>query len=151
MTQAKAGDRVRISFTGRLADGEIFDTTQECHDDDCGCETGPLEFVIGDEEIISGLNEAVIGMSPGQQKTVRVEADRAFGQRDEELLMVVERSELPDDLDPQIGDTLALTDEDGEDFPVIVTALGEATVTLDANHPLAGEDISLEIEMLEIL
>ncbi len=151
MAQAKTGDRVRVGFTGRLANGEIFDSTDECHSDGCGCDSGPIEFVIGDEEIIAGLNEAVIGMSPGERKTVAVEAERAYGPRDDEMVMVIDRGEMPEDLQPEVGDTLALTDEEGDEFPVTVTEVTAATVTIDANHPLAGEDISLDLELLAIL
>ncbi len=151
MAQAKTGDRVKISFTGRLADGEIFDSTEECHSDGCGCGAGPLEFVIGDDEIIAGLNDAVIGMQPGEKKTVLIPAEQGYGNFDEDLVMVIERSDLPEDLKPEVGDTLGITDEDDEEYPVTVVEVTDTTVSLDANHPLAGEELSIELELLEIL
>ncbi len=150
MKQAKQGDRVKVNFTGRLDDGTVVDTSEDCSCEDCGCEEGPVEFTIGEEEVIPGLEEAVIGMTPGQSKTVRIVADQAYGPHDEEMVMVVERQEMPEEINPEVGQTLELTDDDGESFLVTVTEVSDATVVLDANHPLAGQDITYEVELVGI-
>lgn len=151
MPQAKEGDRVKLHFTGKLEDGTIFDSTEDCDCDDCGCEEGPVEFVIGEGDMAQGLEEAVIGMSPGESKTVKVPAALAFGKRDEELIVVVGKEELPEDLAPEVGETLEVTDEEGESFPVTVTEISDMTVTLDANHPLAGLDLTFDLQLVEIM
>ena len=152
MKQAKQGDKVRINYIGRLRDGSIVDSSEDmCEDDDCGCESGPLEFTIGDEEVIPGLEQALVGMQAGEKKTVEIPCDLAYGPRDEELVMVVPRSDLPPELDPEVGDVLEVTDDEEGDFAVTVTAVAADAVTLDANHPLAGEDLTFEVELVEIV
>jgi peptidylprolyl isomerase len=151
MPQAKEGDRVKLHFTGKLEDGTVFDSTEDCDSDDCGCEEGPVEFVIGEGDLVPGLEQAVIGMSPGEAKTVRLIPELAFGERDEELLWEIDRRELPADLAPEVGETLEITDDNGESFPVTVADVSETTVTLDANHPLAGMDLSFDLQLIEIL
>lgn len=149
MAQAKQGDRVKVHYTGRLDDGEVFDSS-ECEDDGCGCESGPLEFTIGEGNVIPGFEAAVVGMSVGESREVNIPMDEAYGQHMEELVGVVERSRLPEGVVPEIGGQLEVTREDGEIFPVLITAVTETEVTLDANHPLAGRDLTFEIRLLEI-
>jgi peptidylprolyl isomerase len=159
MKLAKKGDRVRINFTGTLADGSIFDTTLEetdcssddCSADDCSCETGPMELTIGGEEFFSMIEDALVGMAPGEKKTVVIPAAEAFGEYDEEEVFTIRRDQLSADITPEVGQELELTDDDGEDVEVIVVELNDTEITLDANHPLAGEDITYEVELLEIL
>lgn len=168
MQTAQQGDTVRFHYIGKLDDGTIFDSTDDCgtdcgcgddacEDDACGCGCGdeeeaggPLEIVLGSDEIIPALEQALIGMAPGESKTVRIPADEAYGPRDEELMLVVDRKEFPDDINPEVGQTLEITDEDGEPFPVLVAKVGDAEVVLDANHPLAGEDLTFEVTLVEI-
>ncbi len=148
MTEAKKGDKVRVNYTGKLEDGTVVEASSQC---DCeGCETGPLEFVIGEEEVLPGLESAVIGMKPGEEKTVHIPSDQAYGPYDEEMVMVVEREHLPADLEPEVGQVLELTDEDGEAFAVEVTEVTDTTITLDANHPLAGRDLIFDIRLEQI-
>jgi len=151
MAKAKQGDKVKINFTGTLDDGTVFDSTDDCHDDDCGCSSGPMEFTIGGDEVFAAFEQAVIGLSPGESRTVKIPAAKAYGEWDEEMLATVERSEIPEDLDPQVGQVLEVTNDDGEAFPVTVTEITDTTVTLDANHPLAGKDLNFTIELVEIL
>ncbi|GAB6083340.1 peptidylprolyl isomerase [Desulfuromonas carbonis] len=152
MKQAKQGDRVRINYVGRLSDGSIVDSSEDtCEDEGCGCDSGPLEFVIGDEEVIPGLEQALVGMQAGEKKSVNIPCDLGYGPRDEELVIVVPRSDLPEELDPAVGDVLEVTDDDEGDFAVTVTAVTPESVTLDANHPLAGEDLVFEVELVEIV
>lgn len=158
MAQAKKGDRVAINFTGTLEDGTVFDTTYDegdcasdaCEPDECGCESGPMELVIGEEEFFPQVEEALIGMSPGEKKTIHVAADDAFGPYDEEQVFSVGRGEVPDNIHPEVGQELELTGEDDESIIVTVTDVTDEEITLDANHPLAGEDLSFEVELVKI-
>lgn len=149
MAQAKEGDKVRVHYTGRLEDGSVFDSS-ECHEDDCGCSTAPLEFVVGEGQVIPGFEQAVVGMTVGEKKTVTIPVELAYGERVDEMVAEVERSDLPPGMDPQVGQELELTQEDGYTFPVLVTAVSETAVTLDANHPLAGRQLVFDISLVEI-
>ena len=155
MRKAQQGDRVKVNFTGKLDDGTVVDASidccedEGCEDEGCDCETGPAEFTIGDEEVVPGMEKALIGMAPGEKKTVRLTCEEAYGERDEEMVMEVERSEIPEEIAPEIGQTLELTDEEGEAFLVTVTDITDTEVVLDANHPLAGIDITYEIELVD--
>lgn len=141
MAEAKKGDQVKIFYVGRLADGSVFDTSEG---------QPPLEFTLGGKEVIRGFEQAVLGMRPGEAKTVTLLAAQAYGPHRDELVADVNRSEVPRHLDLVIGNHLELTRDDGEPLAVKITALTETTVTLDANHPLAGQDLTFEIRLLEI-
>ncbi|MDX9708813.1 MAG: peptidylprolyl isomerase [Trichloromonas sp.] len=163
MAQAKKGDRVTINFIGTLEDGTVFDTTfpdpeaacstDDCGLDDCGCcdESGPMELVIGEDDFFTQIEEALVGMAPGEKKTVKIPAEDAFGEYDEDKVFTVPRSEIPDDIYPEVGQELELTGEDDEVIEVTVVEVDDEHITLDANHPLAGEDLSYEVELYEIL
>jgi peptidylprolyl isomerase len=141
MAQAKNGDKVNVSYTGKLKDGTEFDS---CVGKD------PLQFQIGENKLIPGFEQAVIGMSTGDSKTIQLSADEAYGQHREELVLVVDQDQLPPDLEPKVGEELELSQ--GEDtYRVRVTEVTAEKVTLDANHPLAGEDLIFDIELLEIV
>lgn len=141
MTQAKVGDTVRVHYTGKLVDGTVFDSSSN---------RDPLEFAIGSGGIIPGFEQAVIGMNPGDSKTTHIPADQAYGPHRQEMVLVVEREQIPPDMDLQVGQQLQLRQENGYALPVIVTEVEEAQVTLDANHPLAGEDLIFDIQLVEI-
>ena len=141
MTQAKPGDKVKVHYTGKLADGTQFDSSVNQE---------PLEFTLGAGEVIPGFEEAVVGMNPGDTKTATIAADDAYGDYDEELVMEVERGQFPPEITPEIGQRLQLHEADGETFGAVVTAFDDETVTLDANHPLAGQDLTFEIKLLEV-
>jgi len=149
MAQAKMGDKVTVHYTGRLEGGEVFDSS-ECHDDACGCESGPLEFVIGEGQVIPGFEKAIIGMSPGDEKTVTIPVVEAYGERVEEMVAEVPRSDIPADLTLEVGLSLEVTQEDGHAFPVLITDVTDTTVTLDANHPLAGKDLIFDLKLVSI-
>jgi peptidylprolyl isomerase len=162
MAQAKNGDRVRVHYTGTLEDGSVFDTSEgfvdnaadECSDDACGCgsrATGPMEFVIGEGSLIPKFEAAVIGLEPGQRVQVAIPADDAYGQRVEEMVAVIERSEIPADIKPEPGQHMEVILQDGTPMPVMVTEVTDTTITLDANHPLAGCDLTFDIKLVEIL
>ena len=166
--QVKPGDRVKINFSGTLADGTLFDTTyktEECADDDCGCdddncsdddcgcgsEAGPMELEVGAEQFFPQIEEALLGMSTGDKKTLTILAADAFGAYDVEMITTVPRSQFPAEITPMIGDDLELVNEEDEGMIVTVIELDDVEVTLDANHPLAGEDLTFEVELVEIL
>jgi len=149
MTQAKEGDKVTVHYTGMLESGEVFDSSM-CTEDECGCDSGPLVFTIGMNEVIPGFEKGIIGMSPGESKTVNVPVEEAYGQRNDKLVGVVERSQIPSHLTPEVGMRLEVTQEDGQEFPVVVTEVTDSHVTLDANHPLAGRNLIFDIQLLEI-
>lgn len=141
MFPAAAGDTVKVAYTGRLEDGIIFDTSAG---------KTPLHFIVGKKEVIQGFDEAVVGMVPGEKKSVLVSCDKAYGPYHAKLSEQVERSLLPDDLDLVVDGQLEVTREDGVVMHFHITSLTDTTVTLDANHPLAGKDLNFEIEMLEV-
>jgi len=158
MAQAKNGDKVRVHYTGTLEDGSIFDSSEasadECSDDSCGCGSqanGPLEFVIGEGSLIPKFEAAVVGLEPGQKVRVKIASEDAYGPRAEEMVAVIERSEIPADINPEPGQQMEVILQDGTAMPVLVTGATDTTVTLDANHPLAGQDLTFDITLVEIL
>ncbi|HID85919.1 MAG TPA: peptidylprolyl isomerase [Anaerolineae bacterium] len=142
MAEAKYGDTVRVHYTGKLEDGTVFDTSLG---------RDPVEFVLGAGEVIPGFEEAVVGMTPGESKTVEVLAEQAYGPYLAELVLEVDRSAVPLDLDLEVGMQLVLRQPQGRMIPVTVTKLTESRVTLDANHPLAGKDLTFDIQLMEVV
>jgi peptidylprolyl isomerase len=142
MAQAKTGDTVKVHYTGKLDDGTIFDTSADRE---------PLQFTIGKGQLIPDFEEAVVGMNPGETKTVQIQSDRAYGEHREEMVLVVDRNEFPKDLEPKVDQRLQVSKSDGQEFAVTVTAVSESSVTLDANHPLAGKDLTFDIQLTEIV
>jgi peptidylprolyl isomerase len=142
MSNAKSGDTVKIHYTGTLDDGSQFDSSAG---------RDPLEFEVGSGQVIPGFDKAVEGMAVGDSKNVRIEPGDAYGQRHEQLVQEVDRSLLPDDLDPREGMTLQSSGPEGQTMQLMVTAVAEETITVDANHPLAGQALSFDIELVEIV
>ncbi|UCG09468.1 MAG: peptidylprolyl isomerase [Desulfobacterales bacterium] len=142
MAQAKIGDTVKINFTGKLEDETIVDSSQD---------QSPLEFTIGNGDVISGLEQGVIGMAVGDKKTLKILPEDAFGQRHEELLVEINKSEFPEHINPTIGLHLQIQQSDGQIFKVKVVEMTEDTLTLDGNHPLAGTTLHFDVEMVEIV
>lgn len=142
MAEAKTGDKVRVHYTGRLSDGEIFDSSEDRE---------PLEFVIGQEQVIPGFEQAVVGLNPGEATTVEIPSEAAYGPRREELLMVVEREQIPPSVNPEVGQHLQIRQGNGQPMIVTVADVSNGNVTLDANHPLAGQDLTFEIQLVEIV
>jgi len=141
MTEVKSGDTVRIHYTGTLTDGQTFDSSEG---------RDPLEFTIGSGQIIPGLEAAIPGMTVGDKKTVEVPADDAYGQPDPNAQQAVPRGEIPDDIPLDLGTQLQVQTPQGQVMPVTVVDVNEEQVTLDANHPLAGKDLTFNIELVEI-
>jgi len=141
MAQARTGDHVKLNYTGKLDDGTVFATSAEAN---------PLEFTLGNGTMLSAIEEAVEGMETGETKTVYVPADEAFGPWREELVQEIPKDSLPEEIDLEIGERLWV-DQPGTD-PVMVSVMdvSDSTVTLDANHPLAGEDLVFDLELVDV-
>ena len=142
MTQAKTGDTVKIHYSGKLDDGTEFDSSAG---------RDPLEFKIGEGTIIPTLEESVVGMAVGDANTVNIAAVDAYGPRQDEAIQTVERSMIPDTVELTIGGQVQATAPNGQQLVLTVVEVTEASVTLDANHPLAGQDLTFSIELVEII
>lgn len=142
MTAAKTGDQVSVHYKGMLEDGEIFDSSEG---------RAPLNFTLGQGEVISGFDTAVQGMSPGETRTIRVASENAYGPHRNELVHTVERSVIPEDLALEVGQILRVRDSDGRPAQLTVTDVDDEHVTLDGNHPLAGKDLTFEIQLVSII
>ncbi|MDX1775193.1 MAG: peptidylprolyl isomerase [Desulfobulbales bacterium] len=141
MSQAKKGDTVKIHYTGRLTDGTVFDSSN-------GRE--PLQFNIGSGQVIAGFEEAVIGMEAGEKKNIQIPCDKAYGEKNPSLVMEVEREHVPTDINPEVGQRLEVGSPTGELLAVTVIEVSEKSIVLDANPPLAGKDLTFDIELVEI-
>lgn len=141
MIRAAKMDTVKVHYTGRLTDGTIFDQSPEDR---------PLQFIIGKHEVIVGFDEAVEGMYQGESKTVTIPCTKAYGTSKSELLEDVDKSLLGDRVELTVGGQLEVTNHDGSVFYVMVRAINEDSVTLDANHPLADKELTFDIELLEV-
>lgn len=139
---AQAGDRVKVHYTGTLSDGEVFDSSTS---------QDPLEFELGTGTVIAGFEEAILGLSSSATRTVTIPADQAYGPRQEELVLKVERSSLPTDVELTTGQWMELQREDGQHMTVQVTEVTDTILTLDANHALAGQDLTFDLELVEII
>lgn len=142
MSQAKQGDTVQVNYTGKLEDGTVFDTSYG---------RWPLQFTIGNGQLIEGFEKAVTGMSVGEKKTVVIPSDEAYGPRLEQAIVEVPRKNLPPDLNPKVGQRLEIVQQNDETVLVTVIATSPDTLTLDANHPLAGRDLTFDIELVAIV
>lgn len=141
MGQAKAGDTVKVHYTGKLDNGTVFDSSADRE---------PLEFTVGEGQVIPGFENAVIGMNPGDTKTTHIPADEAYGPHRAEMVIEVERAMFPTDMDPQKEQQVQIRQANGQSFIATITEVTEENVTLDANHPLAGKDLTFDIELVEI-
>ena len=142
MQEAKKGDKVRVHYHGKLTNGETFDSS-------AGRE--PLEFEVGSGSVIKGFDEGVSGMKVGEKKTINIPVDEAYGQRSEDMLIEFPKDRFPTDMEIKEGMQLMMSNGTGQNIPVIVTEVKDDAVILDANHPLAGEDLIFDIELVEIV
>ena len=138
---AKAGDTVKVDYTGTLSDGTQFDSSKG---------KSPLEFTIGSNQVIKGFDDAVTGMKVGQTKKVTIPAADAYGTYRNDLVFQVDKSRLPSTITPAVGMQLQMTQTDGSKITVTIKAISDTTVTMDANAPLAGKDLTFEITLVEI-
>ncbi|MBE9502245.1 MAG: peptidylprolyl isomerase [Dehalococcoidia bacterium] len=142
MGQAEHGATVKVHYTGKLDDGTVFASSTE-HE--------PLEFKIGESQVIPDFEQAVIGLNPGESKAIKIPADKAYGPYEEEMVVAVDRDRLPPNFQPEVGQQLQVSQADGRTITVMVTDVSESSVMLDANHPLAGKDLNFDIQLVEIL
>ncbi|MGD9149073.1 MAG: peptidylprolyl isomerase [Desulfobacterales bacterium] len=141
MKEAQVGDLVSVHYTGKLKNGEVFDSSKD---------RDPLEFTLGNKELLAGFEDGVVGMKAGQSKSVTLEPENAFGDRREDLLLKLPKKEFPQHITPSVGLQLRLSNAEGKEMTVVITEVGEESVTLDGNHPLSGQTVVFDIELLEI-
>jgi len=141
LSKVKDGNTVKVHYTGTLKDGSVFDTSAERE---------PLEFKLGEGQLIPGFEKAVIGMEEGESTKIDIPVKEAYGEAREDLIINVPKDQLPDDVEPEVGMQLQVNQPDGQPVPVGGREISDDELTLDANHPLAGKDLSFEIEVVEI-
>jgi peptidylprolyl isomerase len=141
MKIAGAGDTVKVHYTGKLEDGNVFDSSRE---------GDPLEFVLGAGQFLKDFEGALVGLTVGQSVTINISAENAYGPYREELLLVIPKDQVPEEVEQNVGETLYIECEDGAMLPVTIREIAEETVTLDSNHQLAGKDLIFDIELVDI-
>ena len=141
MSAVKKGDTIKVHYHGTLTDGTIFDSSLQRE---------PLEFEVGGGMVIPGFDNGVLGMAVGEKRTINIPADEAYGQKQEEMIMEFPRDRFPEDMTPEVGMQLMMSSQTGQQFPVVVADVREDVVVLDANHPLAGKDLTFDLELVEI-
>lgn len=139
--QAKKGEKVKVHYTGKLDDGTVFDSSRERE---------PLEFTLGEGNVIPGFDKAIEGMSEGETKEVKIPCEDAYGERNADNVMEVPRAQLPQDMTPEKGMTLQARTEQGGVLRLLITDVGEETVTVDGNHPLAGQTLNFDLELMSV-
>lgn len=142
MQTVKSGDTVKVHYHGKLTDGTTFDKSE-------GRE--PLEFQVGSGMVIKGFDDGVTGMKVGDKKTIQIPVDEAYGPVNENMLVDFPKANFPPDMVPEVGMQLNMTSQDGQVIPVIITDIKEDSISLDANHPLAGQDLVFDLELVEIV
>src|SRR5205085_11902159 len=142
MQQVKSGDTVKVHYHGKLTDGTTFDSSE-------GRE--PLEFEVGSGSVIPGFDTGVTGMQVGEKKTINIPVEEAYGPKQDDMIMDFPRDRFPADMEPEVGMQLNMSNGAGQNFPVVIREVRDETVLLDANHPLAGEDLTFDLELVEIV
>ncbi|QNL21796.1 peptidylprolyl isomerase [Hyphobacterium sp. CCMP332] len=141
MSKAETGNSVAVHYTGKLEDGTVFDSSENRE---------PLSFKLGEGQMIKGFENAVMGMAIGDKTTVSLEPKEAYGERSEERILQVPKSDVPNDIPTEIGTQLSINQSNGQQIPAVITDADAESITLDANHPLAGKKLIFDIEMVEI-
>lgn len=141
MQQVQNGNTVQVHYHGRLNDGTTFDSSE-------GRE--PLEFTVGSGMVIKGFDDGVMGMEVGQKRTVQIPAENAYGPHNADMLLEFPSEQFPPDMKPEVGMRLNMSNQQGQTFPVVIVEIRETSVLLDANHPLAGQDLTFDIELVGI-
>lgn len=139
--EVKAGDTVKVHYLGRLTDGTTFDSSEG---------RSPLEFEVGGGMVIKGFDDGVMGMTVGQKKTIEIPAENAYGSRDPQAIIEFPIDQFPPQMKPEVGMQLVMTDNSGQQIPVVVVDVKPEFVVLDANHQLAGQDLIFDLELVEI-
>ncbi|MDB2606720.1 peptidylprolyl isomerase [Zobellia sp.] len=143
MSQVKENDKLKVHYTGKLATGEVFDSSVERGE--------PLEFTLGRGELIPGFEKGLIDMKVNEKKTVNIPKEEAYGEPKTELIQEVPKSQLPQDIEPKVGMGLVSQTQSGQEINLLVTDVKEESIVVDGNHPLAGKDLIFELEVVEIL
>lgn len=141
LANAQKGHTVQVHYKGRLEDGTVFDSSEG---------KPPLEFTVGEGRVISGFENAVVGMEPGETRTIEIPPEKAYGEHRNDMVVEVGRDQIPGDVSPEKGQQLQLRQQTGEVIPVVVTDTSESTITIDANHPLAGRTLIFDIELVDV-
>lgn len=141
MSQAKIGDTVQVHYKGTLDDGTVFDSSEGRQ---------PLQFTLGQSQVIPGFEQGLIGMEPGQSRTIRVASEQGYGPRQDDRVLTVPRDQIPGHIQPQVGQMLEVRQPGGQGIPVRITEVDDARVTLDANHPLAGKTLHFDVQVRTI-
>lgn len=141
MIEAKIGNTVKVHYTGKLEDGTIFDSS---------IDKDPLEFKIGNGNMIPGFEKAVMGMVLGDVKTANIPFQEAYGEKKKEMMVEVPMAQVPEDITPEVGLQLSIAQQDGSPIPVVISEVNDDKIILDANHPLAGKNLIFDIELVEI-
>ena len=141
MSQAKEGDKVKVHYKGSFKDGKVFDSSEG---------KDPLEFTIGKKMVVRGFENAIVGMAAGEKKKISIQPKEAYGEFREDLVATIDRSEIPDDINPEVGMMLQVSPKPGRPTAVAVTELNEKTLTLDGNHPLAGKELTFDLNLVSI-
>jgi FKBP-type peptidyl-prolyl cis-trans isomerase 2 len=142
MEQVKSGDRIKVHYHGRLTNGETFDKSE-------GRE--PLEFEVGSGMVIKGFDEGVTGMAVGEKKTINIPAAEAYGEKNADMVIHMPKDRFPKDMEIEVGMPLVMSDNNGHQHQVVIVDIKENEVVLDANHPLAGEELIFDLELVEII
>ncbi len=140
MSEVRKGDNVKVHYTGTLEDGSVFDSSEG---------GDPLSFAVGSGQVIAGFEEAISSMSVGETKTVLIPVDKAYGQRNDEMVIQAPIDQVPPDLNPELGMRLEMGGANGEVLRVVVVEIADTHITLDANPPLAGKDLTFKLELVE--
>ena len=138
---AKANDTVKVHYKGTLKDGQVFDSSEG---------KDPLEFTLGSGQVIPGFDKGIQGMEINESKTINIPCAEAYGEVREELIQEVPKAQLPEEINPEVGLQLASRTPDGKQIPLVVTEVKEESIVVDANHPLAGQDLIFEVTLVEI-
>lgn len=141
MQQVKSGDTVQVHYHGKLTSGETFDSSEG---------RDPLQFTVGNGQVIKGFDDALVDMKVGDKKTVEIPVDEAYGARREDMVVEYPKKDFPDEMTPEVGMQLNMSDNQGNNFPVVIKEIKNEIVVLDANHPLAGQDLVFDIELVSI-
>lgn len=142
MSQVKANDTVKVHYTGKLTNGQVFDSSLERE---------PLEFTLGQGMLIPGFENGILDMAVSEKKTIEIPAEEAYGDVKPELVQEVMKSDLPAEIEPTVGMGLVSKTPDGREIPLVVSEIKEESIMVDANHPLAGKDLIFDVEVIEIL
>jgi peptidylprolyl isomerase len=142
MQQVKKGDKVKVHYHGRLTNGETFDSSEGRQ---------PLEFEVGSGSVIKGFDDGVTGMEVGDKKTINIPVDEAYGQKNPEMLIEMPKDRFPAELELEVGLPLMMSNGEGQNFQVIIHEIQDESVVLDANHPLAGQDLIFDLELVDIV